>query len=152
MNVVRHTSKWCRGAGALALAASVACAYSRTTVTTGRPLDEKAIGGIVIGQTTRSDIFKALGAPHSIFQGQAEFTEAKLLPLYFHSQNRYLSTIDDRHYALLYRFGTGRTATTLILVVSDTKVDIRSDEVLLMMNRQTDVVEDVAYRRETSAQ
>lgn len=134
---------------AVALTMSVACSYSRLNVQSGRPLDEQAIKRIVIGQTTRSDVFNLLGTPHSMFQGQVEFREAQLLPLYLHNENRYLSSIDDVHYAVFYRFSKSLSTSTLVVVVSNSAVRIMSDELLLLLNRNTNVVDDVAYRKDT---
>jgi hypothetical protein len=51
------------------------CVKMNSTAYHGIPINETAINEIVIGKTTRSEVFKLLGTPHSIFQGQAEFTE-----------------------------------------------------------------------------
>lgn len=125
----------------------------------GSPIDEDKLNSIVIGKTTRSDVFKLLGTPHSMFQGQAEFQEGYVVfslgQFYSHNQNRYLSSLDDQHYALLYRYGTTSSKSTLTYIMlntsSNTRIRIRNDELLILFDKATDVVSDIAYLKETSA-
>lgn len=134
------------------------CAYSThdISVKKGIPIDQSAINQIVIGKTTRSDVFKLLGTPHSIFHGQVEvgFVEGEAVPYYSYIENRPLSSIDDKHYALLYRFGklSAKSTSKTITIVHyrNTQVSIKSNELLLFINKETDIVDDVAYRKETS--
>ena len=134
----------------------VGCVQMTRTSTSehGLPINETRINEIVIGKTTRSDLFKLLGTPHSIFQGQTEFVEGYSIPAinqyYSHVQNRYLSSLDERHYAFLYRFGKTSSISTCILSSTNSKIKIRSDEFLLLIDKKTNIVDDVAYRKETS--
>ena len=142
--------------------------YSSSKVIRGKPIDEAAVGRIEIGKTTRSELFRDLGPPHSIFKGQVELhdTDAMLLlgsmPLhlfpyheyYSHSENRYLSSVDDLHYAMLYKFselsGRNTRASIFVVTVSDTELKIATDELLLLIDSKTHVVDDVAYRNATA--
>lgn len=130
------------------------CFKYNMTVERGAPLNDEAIKEIVIGKTTRSDIFKLLGTPHSIFHNQAEFTEGYSIMGYSTVQNRYLSSLDENHYAFLYRFGKASSKTTrgvaVVVNVANTQVKIASNELLLLINKETDIVDDVSYRKEAS--
>lgn len=127
--------------------------YSNVTVNKGRPIDENKIKQIVLGKTTRSDVFDLLGTPHSMFQGQVEFKNAELIGLYLHVENRYLTSLDDRHYAMLYRFSKSLSETigifTIVIVTRDTQISLKLDELLVLINIESNIVEDVAYRKET---
>jgi hypothetical protein len=58
----------------LCLPLLVGCAYwHHDEFETGTRLDESKIGQIVIGKTTRQEVFRMFGPPHSIFTGQVEF-------------------------------------------------------------------------------
>jgi hypothetical protein len=143
----------------LLLLLSGCLSYSNMTVTKGKPLNQSGINQIVVGRTTRSDVFKLMGAPHSIFQGQVEFKRSEFLSdyswSYFDSENRFLTSLGDKHYAMLYRFGrssgTSVGIAPLVVTYRNTDVAIQSDELLLFFNKQTDVIENVAYRGETGA-
>ncbi len=134
------------------------CVKMYTTAEHGIQMNETVINEIVIGKTTRSELFKLLGTPHSIFQGQAEFTEGysihSINEYYSHEQNRYLSSIDEGHYAFLYRFGKTSSKSTAVFVVlissRNTHIKIRSDELLILIDKKTNIVDDVAYRKDTS--
>jgi hypothetical protein len=136
----------------LALLAGGCVAHSRVTLKRGVPLDQNAIQRIEIGKSTRSEVFKLMGTPHSMFQGQVELKQAQFtgMGFYRHLENRFLTTLDDEHYAMLYRFDKSSTKSTIVLVVDFTNISIQTDELLLLLNRKTDVVDDVAYRKETS--
>ena len=127
------------------------CVSISTTAEIGEPLDVKAIQKIVIGETTKSDIFKTMGTPHSIFQNQAEFTESYSIQGYSTVQNRQLSAIDDNHYAFLYRFTLSSSITeetnTVFVKIKDTTIRIRTNELLLLFDKRTNIVDDVAYRK-----
>lgn len=86
------------------------CVFSSSTVEIGKPLQDAQAAQIEIGKTTRSDLFRSLGTPHSLFQGQPEFKEKVSTghetlgappsfwysEFWSHSNNRYLSSLDDR--------------------------------------------------------
>jgi hypothetical protein len=122
-----------------------------TTIEEGRPIDEAKVKQIVIGQTKRRDVYELFGPPHSQFQGQVEFKEGSLRGFFSHIENRYLSSLDDRHYAMLYRFVTSKAeftgGTAVVVTLANTKGTIKSDELLLLLEKETDMVVDVAYRK-----
>jgi len=117
----------------------------------GKPIDEAKVNQIIIGKTKRSDIYQLLGTPHSQFQGQVELKEGSLRGFFSHTENRYLSSLDDNHYAMLYQFTTlkVRIAGGFAIVVAfrNTEGTIKSDELLLLLEKGTDIVVDVAYRK-----
>jgi len=130
------------------------CYYHFTsTAEVGAPIDQDTVNQIVIGKTTKSEIFKLFGTPHSIFQGQVEFLKAEMTGFYSQVENRFLTSLDEKHYAMFYRFGksSGKFTLASIFVITrgDTQVKIRSDELLLLFNKETNIVEDVAYRKQT---
>jgi hypothetical protein len=144
----------------LLLAASILLAGCATMdlkmegdVEVGRPIGESALSQIVIGETTRSDLFRLFGPPHSIFQGQAELTEFVGDRFYSYEQSRSLSSLEDEHYAMLYQFaevsGEYQERQTLILTHlrgrGKSRLTLEADELLLFINRETNVVDDVAY-------
>ena len=136
----------------LLLASGCGLVFVDSTVEEGKPLNAEKIGQIVIGQTTRSEVFRLIGAPHSMFQGDLEFQEKLVLGnFYLHTQKRKLSTLDDQHYAILYRAGkvTGQTRVgyAVLVTIGKEKATIRTDELLLILNKQTNVVEDVGYEQ-----
>lgn len=133
--------------------------YSKTTITRGKPIEEATASRIVIGRTTRSEIFSMLGVPHSIFEGQVQFHQDESIRFdptlfYRYAEQRYLASLDDEHYALLYRFSEskGRTLALTPILVSyrSARVSLNVDELLLLVNKKTQIVDDVAYRRDTS--
>ncbi|HXK30285.1 MAG TPA: hypothetical protein VJ646_18725 [Candidatus Binatia bacterium] len=128
-------------------------AHHSTTIEVGKSPDERAVSQITIGKTTRSDLFRTLGTPHSIFQGQVEFKKTQLVGFFLHSENRFLTTWNDKQYAVLYRAGKveGRevVVSAVIITVGNTNVKVQSDELLLFLNKDTHIVEDFAYRKET---
>jgi hypothetical protein len=142
----------------IALLAMCGCASTHVTTELGSPIDDQAVSQIVIGKTTRSEVFKLLGTPHSIFEGQAEFQEGYATYMmgeyYSYLENRHLSGINDRQYAILYRFRkTATNSSTKVGVVVNWKnvaTTIKTDELLIFVDKETDIVADVAYRPETA--
>jgi hypothetical protein len=129
----------------MAFILSAGCVRS-VTAETGMEIDPEKVFEIKIGETTRSQVFQLLGMPHSIFQGQAEFTEIHDLgEWYAHGSSRYLSSIDDDHIALLYRFSRASSKTTVKICSSKTKIKINADELLLLVDKKSSVVTEVAY-------
>jgi hypothetical protein len=135
----------------LSISIVVGCASMKMTAEVGDKIDEDAVQQMVIGKTTRSDVFALLGTPHSIFENQAEFTEGYSVMGFSTVQNRYLSSLGDDRYALLYRFAETSSKSTLGYVVFvsfwDTQIKVGSDELLLLFSKDTDILEDVAYRK-----
>ena len=129
-----------------------------TTREFGVPIEEGTISKVIIGQSTRSDVFRLLGPPHSMFRGEADMKESYSsvgLDGYFSiTLNRRLSSIDPNQYILFYKSGhiaTKASETNYIAIkYLDSITKIRSDELLLFMNGESNIVEDVAYRVETS--
>ena len=96
MRVVRDLRRTVLPLSVLVLVAGCA-EYSRTTITRGRLIEEATVSRIVIGRTTRSEVFSMLGAPHSIFEGQVQFHEAESIQFdptlfYRYAEQRYLSS------------------------------------------------------------
>ena len=138
--------------------AFVGCIYTGRTERTGRPFSEDAVDRIIIGKITRSEVIKLLGLPDSVFAGQGRLVDAHYFAsgpgrFYLHIEDRYLTSLDDKHYAALYRFrnlsGQSFAVTLGTLSSGNTAVRIKSDEILLIINKETDIVEDIAYRKET---
>ena len=125
--------------------------YETGSVEVGRPISAGDVRQIEIGKTTRSDVFKLLGTPHSIFEGTAQFLENRSMTFYSHSANRYLTSINPWHYAMLYRFARDAYSHRFMVVSGRTSVQIKTDELLLLVNKDTNVVEDLAYRPETGS-
>jgi len=135
--------------------------YHEQVIDHGTPISEAAIKQLVIGRTGRSEVFKLLGPPHSIFRGQVELQQGAVAGVqpfglgayYMHLGNRFLTTLAERQYAVLYRFRqstSSASATTVILVATGRQtVKISADELLLLFNQDNDLLEDVAYRKET---
>ncbi len=144
------------------LAAANGCYYASTTVTRGKSLEAAALNRIVIGKTTQRELFNLLGTPHSIFQGQQEFKESQAIgfrhfhPFAFYSykENRYLTTLHDDQYAILYRFGesSGKSLMLYPIVIGyqGTDMSIQTDELLLFLNKDTKIVEDAAFPKQSS--
>jgi len=124
----------------------------------GIPIEEGTIRQIIVGQSTRSDVFRLLGPPHSMFRGEADMKESYSsvgLHGYFScTLNRRLSSIDPGQYVLFYKSGRTNTkaseANYIAIKYLDSITKIRSDELLLLLNDKSNIVEDVAYRAETS--
>lgn len=144
------------------------CYFAGTKVTRGNEIEGAAISRIVIGKTTQRDVFALFGTPHSIFQGQQEFEESQAIgfghlhpfAFYSHKENRYLSTLNDNQYAILYRFNES-SARSLVITLppivpvighANTDITIRTDELLLFLNKDTKIVEDAAYPKQPSTQ
>jgi hypothetical protein len=123
--------------------------------TEGIPIDPTKVDQIVIGKTTRSEVYKLFGTPHSQFQGRAEFIQGSLRGYFSHTENRILESIDENHYAMLYQStSTEQKSFTGILAVvgiQKTTIAIHSDELLLLLDKKTNIVTDVAYRKPESA-
>ena len=147
--------------------AFVGCVYIGHTERMGRPIDQDAISRIVIGMTTRSEVIKLLGLPEGQFAGQVSFTDSNYMSLgsgkfYRHVANRYLDSLDDKHYAMLYRvnrssgqswefgepFGRPTKRPSTMITISHADSRFMTDELLLLVTKDTDIVEDFAYRKE----
>jgi hypothetical protein len=127
------------------------CVMVTGRIKEGREVDEAKVKQIVIGKTKRSDIYKLFGTPHSQFRGQVEFKEGSLRGFFSHMENRYLSSIDDKHYVMLYRFttsaGKGTGGTIVVVTFGDIEMETKSDELMLLLEQGTDTVVDVAYHK-----
>lgn len=137
--------------------------YSSITEKVNTPIDDSAVRRIVVGETTLSEIYRLFGPPHSIFQGQVELKENKVLPLepgmyYSHGSNRYLTSIDENYIAVLYRFGEsgGRSLAfapaPFVAVYRNTEVTLRGNEVLIFVDKaQPHIVRDIAFHKVSGA-
>lgn len=129
------------------------CFVSHRTLKKGTPLAQHALNRIVIGTTTRSEVFELLGPPHSILTGQAEFMDADYLGYYSHTLNRQLGSIDDTHYVLLYRYGETQDSFSAALLLGERehfRAQLLYDELLIMIDSKTNLVTDIAYHKEPS--
>jgi hypothetical protein len=140
----------------LLIAMLAGCGFAhRTSVQTGEPLDATAVSRIVIGKTTRSEVFSAFGAPHSIFNDDValrSYLGIAAGPSRFeYAETRALTTFSDKHYGMLYRSGaaTGVTwaASVAVITVSGSHIRFRTQELLLFLDKDRHVVEEVAYTR-----
>jgi hypothetical protein len=129
-------------AAVLAAITSGCLFYATGKVEEGKTIDAAKVKQIVIGMTTRGEVYELLGTPHSQFQGQVELKEGSLQGLFSHIQNRYLSSLDDEHYAMLYRFTTTRgkitAGTAIVLGYSNQQYTIQSDELLILFDKKTE--------------
>jgi hypothetical protein len=124
--------------------------YNTYTAEKGTALDQQSVQQIVIGKTTRADILKSFGPPHSIFQGQGELLVAEHVGWYRYAETRQLTSFDEQHYALLYRFGVSSARSVLVFVVGQSDASIKAEELLIFINKKSHIVSDVAYRNETA--
>lgn len=70
------------------------------------------------------------------------------LGFYSYQAGRSLQSLGDRQYGLLYRFSKVTGRSVFILVTGDVKVSIKANELLLLLDESTHVLEDFAYRRD----
>lgn len=142
--------------GMLALALLSACGYWRSDQVRGDPLDQEAVRRIVIGKTTRDDVFRLLGPPRSIVDGQADFERSISIPwgagertVYSVTENRFLRSVGDDYYVMVYRYdkvsGRGLVITPGGTGYRDIDLTVRGDELLVIMRKDTGVVADIAY-------
>jgi hypothetical protein len=134
-------------AAAAATLSSSGCWNFSFNSETGTRLAPEATRRIVVGKTTQDEVFHLFGPPHSIFEGQVEI-RSFYLPL----GNRFLATPNEKHYGVLYRFDRMSSSFSLahVYVVGHGKVQtkVQGDELFLLIDKTTGVVEDVAYRDE----
>ncbi|MCI0560200.1 MAG: hypothetical protein MN733_17060, partial [Nitrososphaera sp.] len=71
-----------------------------------------------------------------------------------YKENRYLTTLSDDQYAILYRFGesSGKSLMLYPIVIGyqGTDMSVQTDELLLFLNTHTKIVEDVAFPKKSS--
>ena len=121
----------------------------------GSELDETRIRQIEPGTTTRAQIFEWLGPPHSIFKEDAQILSYEDVGFYSYAQTRWLTTIGAGQYGMLYRFEDSPASTVekeqlwVIFWTGNTKrrVQFAGQELLLLMDSESHVVTDVAYRK-----
>lgn len=137
------------------------CVLSTTTIESGAPLDRAALSQIRLGETTGTEVMRLLGPPHSIIRGSASFREASSLDYhtryqrlsghgyYSYAQDRQLSSFDDEHYILFYKYGKVKARSTALLITGIAgRRDVRfqGEELLIVVDTDRDVVTDVASR------
>ena len=136
---------------AVLLTSMSGCVVMSGKIEEGKQIDEAKVNQIVIGKSRRSDVYKLFGTPHSQFRGQVEFIEGRVGVFFSHVGNRYLSSLDDNHYAMLYRFTTSQVGIVMgsivVVMFQNVKETIKSDELLLLLDKETNIVVDVAYRK-----
>lgn len=143
----------CLACGLLVIAG---CITSRTTthVEHGTRIDPRDVAQIVIGQTTRSEIFQEFGTPQSMFRDRADLFRFESVGFYSYAQNRVLTTFAEGQYALLYRFDQADTRTRVRVLVFPFVVSAKTnkeayftgDELLIFLDTNTNVVTDVAAK------
>lgn len=142
-------------AAALILLTSSCIFYAGGSVEKGNPINPDDVARIEVGKTTRSEVFKLLGAPHSIFQGRAEIEEALAFgPPYIFvlsKDKRTFDTIDKSLYAMLYWYRKGSMNAFALVVFAYTQTEIPNDDFLLFLTKETNIVEEAAYRDQTVA-
>jgi hypothetical protein len=132
----------------LALAVMIAgCASIRSVSETGTRVDEKLIDQIVVGKTTRFQVYDLFGPPHSTIRGQAQFMEVYGNATTSDSvaSSRIINSIDNMHEVILYRFGNTKSKRkeTAGYHRSHIKGDTRM--LLIMIALKSDVVVEMAY-------
>jgi hypothetical protein len=140
----------------LLCAASLAsCGYHGVSVKKGSPISDEAVAQLKIGETSRADVFKLLGPPHSMFEEQASLAEFHAFrffgpggPGVAQGETRQLGSLSRDQYALLYRFASASASSAFVVVVGQTNVKIGADELLLLFNRNTNILQELAYRRD----
>ena len=114
------------------------------------PVSHSALVQISIGETTEAEITRLLGTPHTTFD-EIGVTD-QLDALFLYKANRYLRNLDDKHVGVLYRFtgDTGKSVRGIAVLVNSggTNIAFKTDQLLLLINRETRVVDDIGYRRE----
>jgi hypothetical protein len=123
------------------------CVRITTTVETRASLKTEALSQIRLGETTGAEVMRLLGPPHSIIRGSARFREVGCLGYYSYAQDRQLSSLDDEHYALFYKCGRAKARSTALLIagtIEGRNVRVQGEELLIILNEDTDVITDVA--------
>ncbi|MHC4416187.1 MAG: hypothetical protein ACYS0G_12975 [Planctomycetota bacterium] len=139
-------------AALILVACLVAChTYTATTrIERGTRIDEGKVAQIEVGRSTRGDVFRLFGAPHSEFSGGATVWTAEHVGFYSYAEGRPVDSMDANHYALLYRFATTDTHITQKTGTwsSSTEHAARflGDELLIILDKQSHTVRDVAHR------
>lgn len=149
MNVMRSAPVL--AAGIALVAACASCAVSTTTIESQRALDPAALNRIAIGSTSVDEIYAWFGPPHSIVRGSGRFQEVAGHGYYSFVQDRQLSSLDDAHYALLYKYERARIRTTAPLrlgLEQHDRMTFEGAELLVILDSTRDVVTDYALRRE----
>ncbi len=131
-----------------------------THVEHGAPLDPKRVEQIVIGDTTRADVFRWFGPPHSMFKDEAELFNYEHVGFYSYLRNRRLESIDEGSYVLLYLFRETDAYTKIKIRAApfsmqseiDNEVTFAGDELMILLDRDTHVVTDVAWRSKPTEQ
>jgi hypothetical protein len=156
-----------RGVGLLLVAVALlgGCASFTTTVETRAPLDQRALARIIPDKTTGAEVARLLGPPHSIIRGSAHFRESGgffyyfvssaggAAPNYFYSQDRQLSSLDDKHYALLYKYAQASLRVDAVLTTGGSQrseMRFQGEELLIIIDSERDVVTDMAFRSDES--
>jgi outer membrane protein assembly factor BamE (lipoprotein component of BamABCDE complex) len=119
-----HSTRWLRRAVLLACAASLGCVLSQTT--NGTKLSSTDVEEIVVGESTRVDVARIMGAPDEII-----YSNLKLDPLF------------ER--AFVYQRRKIKTTYFTVILFSGMRVDSNLDKVIVFFDDEG-LVEDVAER------
>jgi hypothetical protein len=122
----------------------------------GSELNEAQIRQIEPGTTTRAQVFEWFGPPHSIFKEDAQILSYENVGFYSYAQTRWLNAVGAGQYGMLYRFEDSVASTVekehIWVIFWDGNTERRAkfagQELLLLLYSKTNVVTDVAYRRE----
>jgi hypothetical protein len=125
------------------------CSVSTKKIESGTPLNRDLLAQIKPGVTTGSEVMRMLGPPHSIIRGQAEFLEVSGGVYESHVERRRLSSLDDKQYALFYRYGRTDVHTIGVEFIGESesqRVRHGGEELFVIVDEQSDVVVDYATR------
>jgi hypothetical protein len=125
------------------------CSVSTKKIESGTPLNRDSLARIKPGVTTGNEVMRMLGPPHSIVRGQAEFLEVGGGAYFSYAERRQLSSLDDEHYALFYRYGRTDVRSRSVDVVGERetrRVRHGGEELLVIVDERSDVVVDYATR------
>ena len=101
------------------------------------------------GVTTGNEVMRMLGPPHSIIRGQAQFLEVGGGAYFSYTERRQLSSLDDKQYALFYRYGRTDVRTIGVEFFGERenqRVRHGGEELLVIVDERSDVVVDYATR------
>ncbi len=164
-----HTARGCarlpRRVGGFLLAGLAllgGCTWSTITVESGAPPDPAALSRIRLGETTGTEVMRLLGPPHSIIRGSARIYDVgdralrhgSSIPEYYsYARERQLSSLDDEHYALFYKYWRETRSDALLIarISKQREVRFQGEELLIILDNEKDVVTDVGFPLDDSS-
>jgi len=133
----------------LAFVSGCSISTSTTKIESGTPLNRDFLARIKPGVTTGNEVMRMLGPPHSIIRGQAQFLEVGGGAYFSYTERRQLSSLDDKQYALFYRYGRTDVRTIGVEFFGERenqRVRHGGEELLVIVDERSDVVVDYATR------